>query len=193
METLKNLNDRELANLVINNNAFANTELYNRYYKFITGKLYHNGIKQSDSEDLLMIIFSKIFEKINKFDTNKGSLTSWIGSITKNTIIDYFRKTKNRHQTIYLSLLQNNDEEYTFDIASSLLTDHQIITKENLTLVFNAINLLPNKYKTIIELLIEEKNNIEIAQITGITANAVGVQKTRALKQLQNLLLTFKL
>lgn len=193
METLKNLNDRELANLVINNNAFANTELYNRYYKFITRKLYHNGIKQSDSEDLLMITFSKIFEKIKKFDTNKGSLTSWIGAITKNTIIDYFRKTKNRHQTIYLSLLQNNDEEYTFDIASSLLTDHQIITKENLTLVFNAINLLPNKYKTIIELLIEEKNNIEIAEITGITANAVGVQKTRALKQLQNLLLTFKL
>ncbi len=193
MGNLKKITDNELALLAMENNNNANTELFNRYYKYIRGILYYKGINTTDSEDLAMCIFSKIFKNIRKFNHQKSSLKSWITTITKNTIIDYFRTNKNKHQTVYFSLLESeNNEEYTFDIASTLTSDAELITKENLNLLFSAIEHLPNKYKTIIELLIEEKNNSEISTITGISPNTIGVQKTRALKQLQDLLLTFK-
>jgi RNA polymerase sigma-70 factor (ECF subfamily) len=192
MRNLKKLSDNELVGLVLNQNASANTELFCRYKSFIKGFLYNKGISQIDSEDLSMVIFAKIFSKINTFDIEKGSLKSWISRIINNTIIDYYRSNRNKYQTVYISLI-NNVSEYTFDFASTLSSDSKIISKENLDLLYTAIQQLPAKYRNIIELLIDEKNNNEISKITGIKANAIGVQKLRALKQLKEILLTFKM
>ncbi len=193
MRNLKKLSDNELVNLVLNQNVSANTELFCRYKSFIKGCLYNKGISPIDSEDLSMVIFAKIFSKINTFDTQKGSLKSWISRIVNNTIIDYYRSNKNKYQTVYISLINNNENGYTFDFASTLSSDSDIITKETMDLLYSAIQQLPTKYKSIIELLIDEKNNNEISKITGINANAIGVQKLRALKQLKEILLTFKI
>lgn len=192
MRNLKKLSDNELVGLVLNQNASANAELFCRYKLFIKGFLYNKGISQIDSEDLSMVIFAKIFSKINTFDIEKGSLKSWISRIINNTIIDYYRSNNNKHQTVYISLI-NNVSGYTFDFASTLSSDSKIISKENLDLLYTAIQQLPAKYRNIIELLIDEKNNNEISKITGIKANAIGVQKLRALKQLKEILLTFKI
>lgn len=193
MRNLKKISDSELVTLVLEQNTFANTELFCRYKSFINGFLYNKGVSQIDSEDLSMVIFGKIFSKINTFDIEKGSLKSWISRIVNNTIIDYYRSNKNKYQTVYISILNKNENEYTFDFASTLSSDSEIITKETLELLYSAIQQLPSKYKNIIELLIEDKNNHEISKITGINANAIGVQKLRALKQLKEILLTFKI
>lgn len=191
MRSLKKLSDNELVGLVLNKNASANAELFCRYKSFIKGFLYNKGISQIDSEDLSMVIFAKIFSKINTFDTEKGSPKSWISRIINNTIIDYYR-SNNKYQTVYISLI-NNGSGYIFDFVSTLSSDSIIISKESLDLLYTAIQQLPAKYRNIIELLIDEKNNNEISKITGIKANAIGVQKLRALKQLKEILLTFKI
>lgn len=193
MRNLKKISDTELVKLVLEQNTFANTELFCRYKSLIKSILYNKGVNQTDSEDLSMVIFAKIFSKINTFDIEKGSLKSWISRIVNNTIIDYYRSNKNKYQTVYISLINNNENKYTFDFASTLSTDSEIITKETLELLYSAIQQLPSKYKNIVELLIEDKNNHEISKITGINANAIGVQKLRALKQLKEILLTFKI
>ena len=193
MRNLKKISDTELVTLVLEQNTFANTELFCRYKSLIKSILYNKGVNQTDSEDLSMVIFAKIFSKINTFDIEKGSLKSWISRIVNNTIIDYYRSNKNKYQTVYISLINNNENEFTFDFASTLSTDSEIITKETLELLYSAIQKLPSKYKNIVELLIEDKNNHEISKITGINANAIGVQKLRALKQLKEILLTFKI
>lgn len=193
MRNLKKLSDNELVGLVLNQNASANTELFRRYNSFIKGYLYNKGVCPIDSEDLSMVIFAKIFLKINSFDIQKGSLKSWISRIVNNTIIDYYRSNKNKYQTVYITLINNNEKGYAFDFASTLSSDSDIITKETMDLVYLAIQKLPPKYKNLIELLIDEKNNNEISKITGIKANSIGVQKLRALKQLKEILLTFKI
>jgi len=193
MRNLKKTTDNELVILVLQQNAVANTELFYRYKSYINGFLYNKGINRHDSEDLAMVIFTKIFTKLNTFNSTKGSLKSWISTIINNTIIDYYRTNKNKHQTVYITLTNTDEKEYTFDVASTLPTDSNIITKESLELLYSAIRLLPLKYKNIIELLIEEKNNNEISKITGLNPNVIGVQKLRAIKQFKEILLTFKI
>jgi RNA polymerase sigma factor (sigma-70 family) len=193
MKEIKKMTDNQLVLLALEHNTLANTELFYRYQKFIKSFFYKKGIHETDSEDLLMVVYEKIFLKLKTFNHHKGSLKSWISSITNNTIIDYFRATKNKHQTVYITLIDNTENEYSFDFASETTTDSDIISKESIALLYTVIEQLPSKYKVLIELLIEEKNNNEIAILLGSTPNVIGVQKMRALIQLKKLLLTFKI
>lgn len=190
MKELKNLTDSQLVQLALEQNPLANTKLFNDHKNLINYLIYKKGINQTDADDLLMIVFEKIYSKLLLFNGEKGSLKSWIITITNNTIIDYFRKNNNKYQTVYITLINSEENEYTFDFASSSKTDAEIITKESIALLYNVIDKLPNKYKSIIDLLIEDKNNNEIAQILETTPNAIGVQKMRALAQLKQLLVT---
>ena len=56
-----------------------------RYY--IQGKVsgYH------DVEDLTSEVFLKVYNKLDSFDGAKASLSTWIYTITRNTVIDFYR------------------------------------------------------------------------------------------------------
>lgn len=60
------------------------------------------------AKDLLQEIFIKIHQKIDTIQ-NKQKITSWIYQITRNSIIDYYRKKK--EDTTQLSLNINLPEE----------------------------------------------------------------------------------
>lgn len=67
------------------------TKIYSDYYKKVLS--YLNG-KVNDSylaEELSSDVFLKVFEKLDSFDETKASLSTWIFTITRNTLTDYFR------------------------------------------------------------------------------------------------------
>lgn len=60
-----------------------------KYY--ILGKVKN----EADAEDLHSIIFQKIFDKIDTYDEKKASVSTWVYTITHNTVCDYFKTKKN--------------------------------------------------------------------------------------------------
>ncbi|MBQ0002818.1 MAG: sigma-70 family RNA polymerase sigma factor [Treponema sp.] len=60
-----------------------------KYY--ILGKV----TNEADAEDLHSIIFQKIFDKIDTYDEKKASVSTWVYTITHNTVCDYFKTKKN--------------------------------------------------------------------------------------------------
>jgi RNA polymerase sigma-70 factor, ECF subfamily len=62
--------------------------------------LIHTGDVE-ESKDLLNEILIKLLITIEKFDAEKGALSTWVMSITGNFLIDYFRKKETGPDIIY--------------------------------------------------------------------------------------------
>ncbi|WP_244901851.1 sigma-70 family RNA polymerase sigma factor [Croceivirga radicis] len=70
-------------------------DLNEELYKFILGKIKD----EQTSKDIHQEVFLKIQTKIHQLK-HTSKLTSWVYQITRNTIIDYLRKAKNKNVLI---------------------------------------------------------------------------------------------
>lgn len=65
--------------------------LYDTYardiYKFVYFKTHH----KETTEDLVSEIFVKVIKEIGRFDPQKASLKTWLYTIARHTVIDYYR------------------------------------------------------------------------------------------------------
>ena len=90
-------------------------DLNGELYKFIRSRVYDRHIAQ----DILQEVFYKIQLNINQLK-NTSKLTSWVYQITRNSIFDYYRKSKKTNDSI--ENLDFPDNEYT-NLDYSKLSD----------------------------------------------------------------------
>lgn len=119
--------------------------LYTRYFSKVKDKCYSFFKDKHKSEEFANDILSKSFEKLETFK-GRSSFSSWLYSITYNTVIDYLRKKKHLH---YPNWNQENELPEIIDESDS---DIDEISYENLLVVFEKIHpeekaLLMMKYQ----------------------------------------------
>ena len=68
-----------------------NRRIYNICYRFAGGA--------DDAEDLTQEVFIKIYRTMASFDSGKASFNTWVTTVTRNLLVDHFRKTKNERIT----------------------------------------------------------------------------------------------
>ncbi len=155
-------------------------QIFEKYYKDIYKFIYfRTGYNTSLAEDLTSEIFIKLLEHIDSFDESKSKLKTWIFTITRNHLIDYFRRKK-------ISTVQLNSKQ----IINSLSKDNLQKIEEDLMIIeiLKNLNKLKNEEKEIIlyrymhELTIQE-----ISKIFNITKNNTKVKLHRAIKKLKQL------
>lgn len=134
--------------------------------------------QEQDSEDVLQEVFIKIYNNIDKLTDNK-KIYSWIYTITRNTIIDYYRK-KNNSRTIELleDIEKEENEEFT-------------ITNEIVLCLKGMIDSLPEIYKQAI--FLTEFENItqkELATKMSISLSCAKSRVQRGRKMLEEMLLS---
>ncbi len=49
---------------------------------------------QSDAEDLTQEVFLKMFRNLSSFDPTKGGFTTWLTTLTRNLLVDNYRRTR---------------------------------------------------------------------------------------------------
>ena len=69
-------------------------EIYQQYSKKVMGYIRSRITSQSIAEDLHSEVFLKVCAKIDGFDESKASVSTWVYTITRNTVIDYFRTNR---------------------------------------------------------------------------------------------------
>jgi RNA polymerase sigma-70 factor (ECF subfamily) len=80
----------------------------------------------TDAQDLHSIIFTKVFEKFSSFDHTKASVSTWIYTIARNTLIDFFRTRKIHEELGDDDIVEEDafqgilDEETLDELASAL-------------------------------------------------------------------------
>ncbi len=69
-------------------------KIYAEYLSKVTSYVASRVDNIHDREDVIHDIFLKIYAKLDSYDESRASLSTWIYTITKNTVIDYFRSKK---------------------------------------------------------------------------------------------------
>jgi RNA polymerase sigma-70 factor (ECF subfamily) len=158
-------------------------EFYEEYKnKLLNYLMYRLNFNRELSEDLLMDIVLKAYEKFNSFNQKKGSFKNWIFTIAHNHLLNYWRD-QNKKKTVDIEAVQLN-EKFTVDEKIAENVDKRI-KMDHIQEVFAAMNdknseLLTLKY-------INDFNNKEIAKILKKREGAVRTGLTRAVKQFKEL------
>src|ERR1700678_3015906 len=74
-------------------------ELVRSHHRRVYGLCYRFTGNPTDAEDLTQDVFLKIYSNLASFDTTRGSLQVWITTMTRNLLVDNFRRTKNLRAT----------------------------------------------------------------------------------------------
>jgi len=109
-------------------------DYYSRLLSFINSKIQND----EDAKDILSEVFIKIFTNVDKLD-NEQKLTSWIYTITRNTIIDFYRKQNKNPSFIEF------DDEKSIDY-----TQEDSIYDELSKCIEPMINSLDSKYSEVL-------------------------------------------
>ena len=69
-------------------------QLYRDFYGKVMGFVLGHIKNPSDAENLCADVFVKVGQKLDSFQPDKASLSKWIYTITRNTVIDAWRTRK---------------------------------------------------------------------------------------------------
>ena len=142
--------------------------IFNFYAPKIKSLLVRNGADVTLAEDIMHDTMINIWDKIHLYNPEKGSFSSWIYTIARNNRIDLLRKKSSQPYTDISEI----------DIPSDNENSQEIVERKSITeQVKNAINLLPEKQRKVIELsFINDMTQDEIAVKLNIP---IGTVKSR--------------
>jgi RNA polymerase sigma-70 factor (ECF subfamily) len=145
--------------------------LFDRYFDKVRDKCYSFLKDKSKSEEFANDILSKAFEKLPGFQ-GKSSFSSWLYSVTYNTVIDYLRKKKQLHYPNW------NQENELPEIIDESTTDMIEISYENLLVVFEKIH--PEEKALLMMKYLDALPIREIAVSLSTSEDAVKMRLKRA-------------
>ncbi|MBP3638012.1 MAG: sigma-70 family RNA polymerase sigma factor [Clostridia bacterium] len=88
-------------------------EYHPKVHAYVRGKIQD----PHEAEDLVSAVFLKVVQKLDSYDPAKASLSTWIYTITRNTVTDYFRT----HRTMVAFEDWMVDEPAPFPLADDAL------------------------------------------------------------------------
>jgi RNA polymerase sigma-70 factor (ECF subfamily) len=74
--------------------AAAWEEIVRTYNRRIYNICYRFAGSGDDAQDLTQEVFIKMYRTLTSYDSSKGAFATWVTTITRNLLVDHFRKTK---------------------------------------------------------------------------------------------------
>jgi RNA polymerase sigma-70 factor (ECF subfamily) len=74
--------------------AAAWEDIVQRYHRRIYNICYRFAGSSADAQDLTQEVFIKMYRTLHTYDSARGAFMTWVTSITRNLLVDHFRKTK---------------------------------------------------------------------------------------------------
>lgn len=174
--------------------GFKNTDakIYNDFVKHFSPKVYNTalGILQNkeDAEEVAQDVFIKIFASIESFDGN-SSLNTWVYRVTTNKALDALRSRKRRSAWTVFSNYFSDGGEREHSAVDFVHPGVLLEQQENASLLFKAIDKLPERQKAVFILhKLEDQSYQEIAQILELSISAVDSLMSRARTNLKTIL-----
>ena len=177
--------EKEMAIAISNGNQTAFLTLYQKHSALVYNTALSYVQNAEDAEEITQDVFVEIHRSIHKFK-GESKLKTWIYRITINKGLDFTRKKKSlKRSALVFSLPERETQNQSQTIAfkhPGILLENQ----ENAQLLFQAIELLPDKQKMAFVLsYIEGLPRQEIAEAMVLSLKAVESLLQRAKKNLR--------
>jgi RNA polymerase sigma-70 factor, ECF subfamily len=160
--------DKELVENIKNSSSKSFQLIFMKYYDTLYRFIWMRTYDREVARDLLQDVFIRVWNSRHRLDKNK-SFKAYLYQISNNLIIDMVRKNKTKEKIMEINKTLNyydSEEQYYTNID-----------------IQNAINLLPEKLKTVVILSrFEGLNYMEIAEICQVSFQTVSYRLNKALK-----------
>lgn len=113
-------------------------QLFKEYKNKVFGYIFNRIHNYADAEDLTSDVFAKVVSHIDSFNPEKSSASTWIYVITKNTLIEYFRKQR----------MTEDIEELQIPVDDEPVD--KLVMEERQEILAKALSELPEKMRDII-------------------------------------------
>jgi len=162
-----------------------NRRIYNICYRF-------SG-SPDDAEDLAQEVFIKLYRTLGTWDQSKGAFATWLTSVTRNLLVDHFRKTKQDRATDSLDATPAGDQEAR-PLAEQLPdtappADARVQTQQAQRMVHDALQKLsPELREAVILRDLQDMDYREIALVLKVPEGTVKSRINRGRTELARLL-----
>jgi RNA polymerase sigma-70 factor (ECF subfamily) len=156
--------------------------MYEDYFPKVYNYIFYRLLSKEQTEDLVSDVFLKVVSHLNSYKADKASFGTWIFTIARNTLADFYRKHKD---------VTSIDDEAFPEAALTVDWDEQcrLIENEDRKALYKALSALNERQRNVLALkYFGDFGNREIAQITGINEHTVSSLGVRAVEKLKSLM-----
>jgi RNA polymerase sigma-70 factor (ECF subfamily) len=146
----------------------------------------------SEAQDLTQEVFLRVFRTIKSFRSDEGSFATWLSRVTRNLLIDHYRRTRQERVTDSIEEQLPMMEEV--GAAASARPDHALAGREASEILQATLQKLsPDLREAVILRDLQEMEYREIAQVLSIPEGTVKSRINRGRAELARLLRKQKL
>ncbi len=177
----------------VTGDAAAWEEIVRSYNRRIYNICYRFSGSAEDAEDLTQEVFIKLYRTLGTWDQSKGAFATWLTSVTRNLLVDHFRKTKQDRATGSLDAAPASDQEAK-PLAEQLpdaapLADARVQTQQAQRMVHQALQKLsPELREAVILRDLQDMDYREIAHVLKVPEGTVKSRINRGRTELARLL-----
>jgi RNA polymerase sigma-70 factor (ECF subfamily) len=178
--------DSRLVEQCLSGDEAAWENLVKRHTRRVYSICYRFTNQQSESEEITQDVFLRVFRTLNSYRAKEGSFIVWLSRLTRNLLIDHYRRTKLNRATdsIEEQLPMLEETSPARSRADTLLTDRE--TSEILQAGLQKLS--PDLRETVVLRDLQELEYREIAQILSVPEGTVKSRLNRGRAELARVL-----
>ena len=151
-------------------------EIYEMYSSKVMAYIRSRVTNPHDAEDIHSDVFEKIMKRLDSFDSDRASLSTWIYTITHNKVIDFYRV---HHESVPLNMEVLGEEA---------LSDN-VFNDGDMDALADALSNLSEKDRSIVVMYYYNNYTLkEIAEKMNISYNSCKQHHKLALSYLKDFL-----
>ena len=177
----------------VSGDAAAWQEIVQQYNRRIYNICYRFSGSADDAADLTQEVFIKMYRTLSTYDTTRASFMTWVTTVTRNLLVDHFRKGKYDRVTDSLDATIGNQEDgltLTDQLEdSSASPETRVRSQEIQKLVHEALRRLsPELREAVILRDLQDLDYKDIAKVLNVPEGTVKSRINRGRTELARLL-----
>ena len=162
-----------------------NRRIYNLCYRFTNSP--------DDAQDLTQDVFIRVYKSMGSYHIEKGAFTTWLTTLTRNLLVDHFRKSKQDRATESLDTTPSEHED-AMPLSEKIedkapAADMSVQSRETRELVHNALQKLsPELREAVILRDLQDMDYKDIATVLKVPEGTVKSRINRGRAELARLL-----
>ncbi len=176
----------------LDGDSVAWNELVVAQQRRVYGLCYRFTASSHDAEDLTQDVFIKLYGNLGSFDAAKGSFQTWITTLTRNLLVDHFRRSRQQRVTDSMDIGwdQGCDAPQVEPVIDQRTTPYQQAVRNQLEqMVQSALaKVSPELREAVILRDLQDMDYKEIAEVLAIPQGTVKSRISRGRAELARLL-----
>ena len=162
--------------------AAAWEDIVRRYQRRIYNICYRFAGAAEDADDLTQEVFIKMYKTLDSYDVERGAFMTWVTTITRNLLVDHFRKGKHDRLTDSLDANPVQEEEgrtlsEQIEDKGTASPDEQVRSREAGEAVHEALQKLSPELREAV--ILRDLQDMDYEDIAGVLKVPEGTVKSR--------------